>query len=102
MSSHNLFGGRFLADTDKIDCENNLYVINELYLINIPSFLFLVGGTVNFCNIRSIGFNRVVKYSDLFKFKLYACSCIILLNTIKVIISIFNSDWWMQNVSQVG
>ena len=74
--------------------EGALFVINELYIINIPSFFFLLCGVINFCKIRSIGFNRVVKYSDLFKFKLYTCVFIIMLNFIKVFL------WWYRDASK--
>ena len=54
--------------------------ILEMIGIIIPSLLFTITGTVNFYKIRSIGFNRVVKYSKMFKLKLLIIFLLLLLN----------------------
>jgi hypothetical protein len=46
----------------------------------IPSLLFIITGSINFYKVRSIGFNRVVKYSKMFKLKLLILVLLLLLN----------------------
>lgn len=83
--------------SDDNNCEP-LVVINEVYIVNIPSVIFFVTGAVNFYLIRSIGFNRVVQYSTLFKVKRYTVLSIIILDVIKVLVFLLNQQWWMKNV----
>ena len=65
-------------------------------LENVVSFLpivyFLVAGTINFYQIRSIGFNRVVTYSTFFKLKLYCCFMLALISLANMIISIADPE----------
>ena len=81
---------------------SELLQINEIYIVNIPSLLFILTGPINFYFIRSIGFNRVVKYSTLFKVKRYVCWSIILLNLIKFGLTIFYNEWWASHLSKVA
>ena len=45
------------SDSDTCD---KTYLWLEMGLTNLPELGFIVGGIINFSNIRSIGFNRVV------------------------------------------
>jgi len=76
----------------------SLLVVNEVYIVNIPSLLFIILGPINFYFIRSIGFNRVVKYSTLFKVKRYVVWMIIIISISKVGFSIIQKDWWANKI----
>ena len=53
---------------------------------NIPALVFIFAGTFNFYQIRSIGFNRIVNYSLMFKLKLYSSSTMIILSCVQIIV----------------
>jgi len=59
---------------------NSWQSILEIFGTNLPSLLFIITGSINFYKIRSIGFNRVVKYSKMFKLKLSILIVLLLLN----------------------
>ena len=61
-------------------------------MINAPAVLFILGGAINFRNIRSIGFNRVVKYSTMFRVKLIICWFLVFLNIVTIIIGLSDYD----------
>lgn len=75
------------------DCDG-LIVYNEVFISNIPALIFMIAGPIDFFHIRSIGFNRVVKYSVHFKFKLYTVSIICLSEVIRVILFNVQHVWW--------
>jgi hypothetical protein len=65
-----------------------------VYLSNTPALIFIFMGLVDFCHIRSIGFNRVVKYSFHFKMKLYTVLLIVINEVIRVALFIIFHVWW--------
>jgi len=78
-----------MSDTqqdEKNSC--SAFITFEVFLINVPAVLFILGGGINFKNIRSIGFNRVVKYSTMFRVKLIICWFLVFLNLITIIIGL--------------
>ena len=77
-----------------------LLLLNEVYIVNAPSLIFLITGLLNFYKIRSIGFNRVVKYSTLFKVKRYTVIAIILLNVVKFTLTMFDDGWWQKYLEE--
>jgi hypothetical protein len=54
-----------------------------------PVIFFMFAGSMYFYEIRSIGFNRVVQYSQLFKWKYRTCLVMAFINVIAIIISLF-------------
>ena len=70
----------------------SLFILNEVYVANIPAILFVPMAVVNFVSVRSIGFNRVVKYSPLFKSKRVLMVLMICLNIAKIVTSLVTRD----------
>ena len=68
------------------------FIIFECFLVNIPAVLFILGAGINFKNVRSIGFNRVVKYSFMFKVKLVICWIMMGINVIVILCGLFGYD----------
>ena len=60
----------------------------ELFVSYVPGIIFIIGGYHNFKQIRSIGFNRVVQFSKLFKIKISACYVMMAINTINIFVGI--------------
>lgn len=74
-----------------------LYILIELLFINLPSFLFIAAGAINFKYVRSIGFNRVVKFSNWFKFKICLCWIMIAIDLLVAIMVVAHVDFWNWN-----
>jgi len=79
-----------------------LYKYTEIYIVNIPPLLFFLTGAINFYKIRSIGFNRVVKFSQMFLIKKYTVMSLFLLNLVKIVASIIDPDWWIDHSSLIN
>lgn len=77
--------------SDQFNCKS-LFILNEVYIANIPAVLFIPLSIVNFRSVRSIGFNRVVKYSPLFKSKRILMVLMIILNIAKIATSFLTRD----------
>ena len=67
---------------------DKIYLLLEFGLNNLPSLLFFITGPINFYQIRSIGFNRIVKFSPLFKMKLFCCLLLAFINFVMIIVAI--------------
>ena len=81
------------SDEEHVHCPM-LLLINEVYIGNVPGIIFIFLGLVDFCHIRSIGFNRVVKYSLHFKMKLYTVLLMVISEIIRVTLFIIFHVWW--------
>lgn len=66
----------------------------EVFLVNIPPLLFIVAGFVNFKYVRSIGFNRVVQFSNWFKAKIYLTYMMVFINILVAILGLVRFDIW--------
>ena len=71
-----------LEPDDQPDCDWTYFSLEMLAYL--PVLVYFVTGTINFYKIRSIGFNRVVQFSQLFKAKLRAVQLVAALNAVEV------------------
>jgi hypothetical protein len=71
------------------DCDE-IYLFLECFVSIAPVLIFFCTGCYNFNEIRSIGFNRVVQYSTLFKWKYRACLFMVLINIAFSILPLFD------------
>lgn len=78
------------------------YILIEILFVNLPSFLFIVAGAINFKYVRSIGFNRVVKFSNWFKFKILLCWNMIAIDLLVAIMATVQFSWWEFGVDNGG
>ena len=80
------------------------YLLLEFGLSNMAPILFMITAVVNFYQIRSIGFNRIVQFSPLFKVKIFASRLMIVLNFAISIAALFAIELWdaTENVKTCG
>jgi hypothetical protein len=73
-----------------------IYLILELGVTMFPAVFFIFAGLMYFNEIRSIGFNRVVQYSQLFKWKYRACLLMAFINVMSIILSVAKSNQYIE------
>jgi hypothetical protein len=71
---------------------DRIYLSLELGASMFPVVFFIFAGLFNFNQIRSIGFNRVVQYSQLFKWKYRACLVMVFINIMEIIGAVINKN----------
>ena len=79
-------------DDDDKPCNWTFFYL-ETVISYVPALVFFVTGTINFYKIRSLGFNRVVRFSVFFKIKLACCLLLGLITILNLIISLSNHSW---------
>ena len=62
----------------------------EFGLSNFAAILFFITGPINFYQIRSIGFNRIVQFSPMFKVKINMSRMMAFLKFILMIVAIID------------
>ena len=67
-----------------VECQKWV-LIYDYIIIQIPKIIFFIAGPINFYKVRSMAFNRVVKYSKLFKLKLNILFIMIAINIGQII-----------------
>ena len=62
------------------------YVLFEITISNMPYLIFIIASFINYRQVKGSGFNKIVKYSKFFKFKLLICILATLINVISLIL----------------
>ena len=75
--------------TDGIISEDDvqMMIVYELGVKSVPSVLFLIAATMRFCEIRSIGFARIMHYSVFFMCKIVSSLLLSFLNLLLVLLA---------------
>ena len=74
-----------------MECDKT-YLWLECGVSMLPVFIFILAGIKNFCEIRGDGFNRVVQFSTLFKWKYRANLFMVLLNLLMLCLTFTDSS----------
>ena len=74
-----------------MECDKT-YLWLECGVSMVPVVIFFIAGPANFCEIRSNGFNRVVQYSTLFKWKYRASLLMVLINIMMLFLTFSDSS----------
>ena len=90
---------RKLSTGESESC-SGIYYTTEVYLINIPWLLFLVGGVVNFYAIRAHSIGLVRSFSELFKWKRYTCITMLSICVLKLLVFFVHPEYWGEKFSQ--